>query len=286
MNDLRGKTFSLKIYFATIYQYIMQKHRRGITQNQIVVIVAIVLVAISGVFYVYVNFLKPAPFSIQIHPGEVDDVHPGQICLLLTSIQETGKGLGKGKPVEISVAVPGSSTELENSLISEGQVAEISIIPSETVENSELMVTVRGIRGSYEASNTSLIHVGEVMGGGRNGEEDPLGELATDIQGKFIAWLSENHPELGITSEVDWVGVNVRPKFMVVMYYLFISDEWEMGMTWHVMIPPYDWSRIYLRRRFTETTPTMAFELSSYTMEDYEIRSVGLGEAFAQTIWR
>jgi len=265
----------------------MKKYsRRGITQNQILVIVITILVAISGIFYVYVNFLKPAPFSIHIHPIEVDDVHPGQICLLLATVQETGSGGGKGKPVEISVAVPGSSTELENSLIVEGQVAEISITPSETVENSELMVTVRGQRGSYETSNTSLIHVGEAMGNGRNGDEDPLGGLATEIQEKFIVWLSVNHPELDITSEVDWVGVNIRPNFMVVMYYLFISDEWEMGMTWHVMIPPHDWSRIYLRRRFSEVTPTMAFELSSYTMEDYEIRAVGLGEAFAQSIWR
>jgi hypothetical protein len=97
-------------------------------------------------------------------------------------------------------------------------------------------------------------------------------------------WLRA--PELGITSEVEWVGVNIRPNFMVVMYYLFISDEWEMGMTWHVMIHPHDWSRIYLRHRYTETAPTLAFELSSYTMEDYKIRSVGLEEAFAQTNWR
>ena len=260
--------------------------RRGITQNQMLVTVVIVLVGISGFYYVYMNFLKPAPFTIQIYQSEIDDVHPGQTCLLLATMQESGSGGGKGKPVEISVAVPGSSTVLENGLISEGQVSEISIIPSEAVENSELIVTIRGKRGSYETSNTSLLHVGATLGNGRNGEEDPLRPMATEIQEKFIIWLSENHPELGITSEVEWVGVNIRPHFMVVMYYLFISDEWEMGMTWHVMIPPHDWSRIYLRPRFTETTPALAFELSSYTMEDFEIRSVSLGEAFAETIWR
>jgi hypothetical protein len=260
--------------------------RRGITQNQMLVTVVIVLVGISGFYYVYMNFLKPAPFTIQIYQSEIDDVHPGQTCLLLATIQESGSGVGKGKPVEISVVVPRSSTVLENGLISEGQVAEISIIPSETVENSELMVTIQGKRGSYETSNTSLIHVGTTLGNGRNGEEDPLRLMATEIQEKFIIWLSENHPELGITSEVEWVGVNIRPNFMVVMYYLFVSEEWEMGMTWHVMIPPHDWSRIYLRSRFTEITPALAFELSSYTMEDFEIHSVSLGEAFAESIWR
>ena len=283
-----AREMSLNLELDYIFMFMMKKtgSRRGITQNQILVIVVIVLVGISGIFYVYMNFLKPAPFSIQIFLSEVDDVHPGQICLLLATIQEKGIGGGKGRPVEISVAVPGSSTNIENGLISEGQVAEISIIPSEAVMNSELMVTVRGVRGSYETSNTSIIHVGGTMGNGRDGDEDPFRELASGFQGKFIIWLSENHPELGITSEVEWVGVNIRPNFMVVMYYLFISDEWEMGMTWHVMIPPHDWSRIYLRPRFTETAPTLAFELSSYTMEDFEIRSVGLGEAFAETIWR
>lgn len=260
--------------------------RRGITQNRIVVGLVIIIFGISGFYYIYSNFLGPAPFSIHVYPSEVDDVHPGQVCILLASIKETGSRGGKGKPVEISVAVPGSSTNLENGLISEGQVSEISIIPSDAVINSELMVTIRGVRSSYEASNTSLIHVGEAMGNGRNGNEDPMGELATEIQSKFISWLSENHPELGITPEVEWIGVNIRPNFMVVMYYLFISDEWEMGMTWHVMIPPHDWSRIYLRPRFTETAPTLAFELSSYTTDDFEIRPVSLGEAFAETIWR
>jgi len=146
-------------------------------------------------------------------------------------------------------------------------VAEISIIPSEVVENMDLIVTVRGIRGSYDTSNTSLIHVGEVIENGGNGERDPLGELAIETQEKFIMWLSENHPELRITSEVEWTGVNIRPNL-------------------HVMVPPYDWSRIYLRSRFTETVPTLAYELSSYTMDEYEIRSVDLEEAFAETIWR
>jgi len=260
--------------------------RRGITQNQILVITIIAFVGLSGIIYFYMNYLKPAPFTIQIYLSEIDDVHPGQTCLLLATIEESGSGGGKGKPVELFVRVQGSLTKIENHLIVEGMVAEISIIPSEVVENMDLIVTVRGIRGSYDTSNTSLIHVGEVIENGRNGERDPLGELAIDIQEKFIMWLSENHPELRITSEVEWTGVNIRPNFMVVMHYLFISDEWEMGMTWHVMVPPYDWSRIYLRSRFTETVPTLAYELSSYTMDEYEIRSVDLEEAFAETIWR
>ncbi|MDH5440147.1 MAG: hypothetical protein OEZ48_03915 [Candidatus Bathyarchaeota archaeon] len=54
--------------------------------------------------------------------------------------------------------------------------------------------------------------------------------------------------------------------------------EWEIGVSWHVMIQPQDRARIYLRNRYTEATPSYAFELSSYTMEDYTIREVTLEE--------
>jgi hypothetical protein len=47
------------------------------------------------------------------------------------------------------------------------------------------------------------------------------------------------------------------------MHYMFLSEDWEMYVTWHVMISPYDWARIYLRERYNQTTPTYAFEISS-----------------------
>jgi len=64
---------------------------------------------------------------------------------------------------------------------------------------------------------------------------------AIEVQDAFIPWLEANHPEFGITAETEWTPTIVRPHFMVVMYYLFFSDEWEMGVRWHVMISPYDY---------------------------------------------
>jgi hypothetical protein len=73
---------------------------------------------------------------------------------------------------------------------------------------------------------------------------------------------------LGISSETVWIGTIVNPRILVVMHYMFYSENWEMYVTWHVMIPPYDWTKIYLRPRFTETQSTMAFEISSVQGED------------------
>lgn len=55
-------------------------------------------------------------------------------------------------------------------------------------------------------------------------------------------------------------------------------------MTWHVMMQPHDWARTYLKHRFTENSPNYAFELSSYTAEEYEVRSVNLEDAFAESM--
>lgn len=87
--------------------------------------------------------------------------------------------------------------------------------------------------------------------------------MATEIRDRFIPWLATNHPEFGITSENEWTETIVRPHIAVVMFYLFFSEDWEMGVSWHVMIPPHDWARIYLRHRFVEVQPSYAFEISS-----------------------
>jgi len=95
-----------------------------------------------------------------------------------------------------------------------------------------------------------------------------LGELAAEMRDKFVPWLASNHPELGITSETEWIGTIVNPGILVVMHYMFYSEDWEMYVTWHVMIPPYDWTKIYLRSRFTETQSSNAFEISSVQGEE------------------
>ena len=48
------------------------------------------------------------------------------------------------------------------------------------------------------------------------------------------------HPELGITVETEWTPTIVRPHILVLMYDPFFSQDWEMGLRWHVMIPPVD----------------------------------------------
>jgi hypothetical protein len=113
-----------------------------------------------------------------------------------------------------------------------------------------------------------------------------LSDLAEEIQETFIPWLTKNRPEFGITEETEWTGTVVKPNILVVMHYLFFSNEWEMGLTWHVTFEPHNWARIYLRRRYIEAAPSQAFQLSSWTAENYTIQEVNLKDAFAEEVWR
>ena len=112
--------------------------------------------------------------------------------------------------------------------------------------------------------------------------QDEFAALASDYRDRFIPWLAVNHPELGITEETIWDGTIVSPHIVVVMYYLFFSEEWEMGLRWHVTIPPYDFAEIYLRRRDTNLSSTHAFKIYSLDAQD-EPQVVDLPQ---EGIWR
>lgn len=74
--------------------------------------------------------------------------------------------------------------------------------------------------------------------------------------------LAAKHPELGITAKTEWT-----PRFvstlLVVSQYAYYSDEWELTVAWHDMIPPHDWTDIHLRHRGTEAVPGLAFRQDS-----------------------
>lgn len=134
-----------------------------------------------------------------------------------------------------------------------------------------LSITITATAGEETAEKTVTIEV----------REDRLGPRASEVQATFIPWLQKNHPELGITDETEWDGAVVFPGMLIVSHYLFFSDEWEMGVMWHVMVPPNDWAEIYLRHRFTDIAPTYRFKISSLNAasEPYQLNP-------PESVWR
>ena len=215
----------------------------------------------------------PTPFSMQVTPDQIKPAVPGQRCVFLVVVSDEAEGGGEGNTVNISAAVPDGTVEVDPTVALPGLVAEVIVIPDEGTLGKTLSVTIRAERGGLRHNETVSI----VMWDGLFLEgwlEGALGAAAHHRDG-FIPWLAANHPELGITTETEWMATYARVLMPVVNSYLFFSEEWEMGLALHVMIPPDDWVKIYLRRRFTEVRPSRAFMIPSWASQE-EPRAVDL----------
>lgn len=200
---------------------------------------------------------KDEPFSLEVVPDYMEAI-VGQRCVLLVELSE-GKD---GSPVDVSASVDGAEVIVEYAPLEDDEVAEVSIIPDssslkDTIWGDTITVMIKGERGSNQDSSTVMIYV--------TPGSDGRYEYACEVRDSFVRRLADSYPELGIDSQTEWTPTIVRPHILVVSHYLFFSDEWEMWVDWHVTIPPYDWTRMYLRRRGEEMAPSYAFEIASRT---------------------
>ena len=137
----------------------------------------------------------------------------------------------------------------------QGQVAQVVVTPAQASTGKTIKVTITGNRGG--STDKKVVSFDVVEG------EDDRQEYAGELLDRFVSWLATNHPELGITGDTAWNGTMVSPVWLVVSHYLFFSEQWEVHIERHVMMPPYDWAKIDLRHRFDELEPSYAFEISS-----------------------
>ncbi len=216
--------------------------------------------------------IEAVDFQMNVVPESLQGLSiPGQRCVFLVTISNLAAA--PGQIVQIGAEADGAEIIVENSVIEEGQVSEVTVIPDLDSIGRSIDLIITGQRDN-------LIHTAartfEVIEG-----EDQLCPYAETLQSKFIKYLAHQHPDLGITEQTVWTPTIVSPQWLVVSHYLFLSEEWEMHLQWHIMIAPHDWARIDLRHRFDETKPSYAFEISSLTAD-------GQPHAFElpETIWR
>ncbi len=96
-------------------------------------------------------------------------------------------------------------------------------------------------------------------------------EDALVLRDRFVAWLASAHPELGISAETTWRRVPAGAEILVVEHELFFSEEWELGLSWHVMIAPDDWAEMYLRHRGDELAPSFGARIASVVGGDHPV---------------
>ena len=191
-----------------------------------------------------------ASVELVVQPGQFALVAPGQLCVAIVSV--TG---GDG-PVVLRTSVSGDASVTPATFtLLPGEVADVTVVPRPGSIGTSLTLGLTAERGSRVETRSLIMEVVDWP--------DDLKATASELRSRFVAHLEANSPELGITSDTTWVPSITKPQILVVMHYLFFSDEWEMGITWHVTVPEYAWSRMYLRPR-DGLYPTIGLEIPSW----------------------
>lgn len=213
---------------------------------------------------------RPGPVTtnpvgpVVVSPEFIQGAIPGAEVVLLVSQTDETAGVAM-----VTASAPGATVAIRPSEISGSEVAEVTVVPDATATETELTITIEVVTGGTIHSVTRTTPVLTW--------EDDRAEQAAEILGLFTSWLAENRSELGITPETGFEGTFLAPQLLVVSHYGFFNDEWEIGLSWHVMIPPDDFSEIYLRPR-SALRPTLAFRIGSWQTAldtgDYQIVEV------------
>jgi hypothetical protein len=196
---------------------------------------------------------EAGPFQLTVTPEFVQGIVPGEAIPVLVSVTDSDPGSGE---VSLAATFPAGIVSVEPERVAGGQIAEVTLTADAVSEEvvSELRITAT--RGSEEHTATREVIVMPF--------ENDRAEMATDVLELFTAWLQREHSDLGITSETRFDGAMIAPRLLVVSHYLFMSEAYELGIAWHVMVAPDDWAELYLRPR-DDLAPTRAFRLSSWS---------------------
>jgi len=203
--------------------------------------------------------VPPAPTStseasgspqIVVSPEFINGAIPDSRLVLLVSLAASDGG-----PVTVTGEAPIALVTVDPSTISGDEVAEVTVVPGPTDTETTIDVTVSAAVGDRTTSVTRTVTI--------EPWEDDREEQGRRILGLFVDELADVHPELGLTHETSFIGTYTAPLLLIVSHYGFYSDDWEVGVSWHIMIPPDDFAELYLRPR-TSLTPTRAFRIDSW----------------------
>lgn len=189
-------------------------------------------------------------FELAVSPSEYFPVIPGQLFVVLVSPS------GGEAPVAIEASVTGAAKVEPGAVsIGPGEVGELTLIADAADVGSTVTLDLTAERDAARVTRTLEVEVVEW--------DDTIQPLAIELRERFVSYLEAEMPELGISGNTEWTPTITKPQILVVMHYLFFSDDWEMGIMWHVTVPENAWSRMYLRPR-DQMQPTLGLEIPSY----------------------
>jgi hypothetical protein len=162
------------------------------------------------------------------------------------------------RPVNISTKLTGTGNGTVSlpGPLAPGVVGEVALVTDQA--DGTLSLTIRADDGQHKVAETRTVQMTD-MADERAADAQPYFEL-------WSGWLQANRPDLGITSDTQWDPEFVST-FLVVSHYAYWSDDWEMVVAWHNMIPPDDWTDVFLRRRGVDTTYTIGYRMDSVSAQ-------------------
>lgn len=209
-----------------------------------------------------------APFSIELTPSTLAQAYVGQPLVFLVAVN----GSNDGGLVRVDARAPGAAVGVIHADAPVGTVAEVTVAPDVSMIDLNVTLTVTATRGSESHVANVTFQVWSLSGAIPS-------EKAVEVRTQFVRWLEVAHPELNVTEETPWAEAFTKP-ILIVTYDEFYSPRWEMGIRWHVMIPPYDWADMYLRERFISTQPESMWRIDSLS-NGMEPRAVPI-----EGVWR
>jgi hypothetical protein len=189
------------------------------------------------------------PPQLHVSPQFINRLIPGHRPLGLVSIDQGGA-------VELTATVDlkGATASLEPAALDDAGVAEVWVDLPDTDQETPFTVTVTASRDDARSS----VDVAAIEAPGT----DDLAPMATDIAAVYLRDLAGSS---GLPATVDELtGGTPVAGLLVVSHYAWFTDQYEIGLAWHIMIAPDDFSELYVRPR-GELAPTQAWRIDSWS---------------------
>ena len=128
-------------------------------------------------------------------------------------------------------------------------VSEIRLQPDSSCDTLHYSIIVRGSNNTDTAYDTCEVRV---VTWDQTAPSD-----ADNKRDELLAWVEAQYPDLEDWDTLTWEAFSTYPQILIVEHVTYLSERWEVRVCYHVMIAPYDWSYICLRRR-AEWEPILA----------------------------
>ena len=144
----------------------------------------------------------------------------------------------------------------------ENKVLEIFLTPNSTHLNHRIEIEARVSNNDTIIKNSAFI---DVINWTQHNVSEVMG-----MRDVFVSYLAISEPTFNINESIIWDAFDNAPQIIIVEHYLFRSEFWEMELSRHVMIAPYDWVKVYLRPR-NQTKPTWSGMITSWSSGNHTI---------------